>query len=156
MHDIDPGLALENLWDMDEQIESELSNERMIGLLAISFSVLATALAGIGLYGVLAFSVAQRTREIGIRMALGSTRGLVARLVVADVLMLAGIGIAVSLPLALLAARSVRSQLYGVSATDPLSVMAAVALIAMVALVAALLPARRAATVDPNTALRTE
>ncbi len=156
MHDIDPGLSMVNLWDMDQQIESDLSNERMIELLAVSFSVLATALAGIGLYGVLAFSVAQRTREIGIRMALGSTRGLVARLVVVDVLRLAGIGVVVAVPLALLAARSLRSQLYGVSAADPLSVGAAVLLIATVALLAAVLPAHRAATVHPNTALRAE
>lgn len=156
MHGIDPGLALTNVRTMDQTIESDLTNERMIELLAVSFSVLATALAGIGLYGVLAFSVAQRTREIGIRMALGSTRALVARLVVADVLKLTGVGIAVALPLALLAARALRSQLYGVSATDPWSAVAAVGLIALVALVAAALPARRAATVQPDQALRTE
>lgn len=156
MHDLNPGLALVDLWDMDQQIDSELSNERMIELLAVAFSVLATVLAGVGLYGVLAFSVSQRTREIGIRMALGSTRSMVARLVLVDVVWLAGAGIAVAVPTALLAARSLRSQLYGVSATDPLSALAAVLLIALVSLAAALLPARRAASVHPNTALRTE
>ena len=156
MHDIDPGLALRNLQNMQQQIDLDLVNERMIGFLAVSFSVLATALAGIGLYGVLAFSVTQRTREIGIRMALGSTRGGVAQLVLADVLRLAGVGIAVALPLALLAARSLRSQLYGVSSTDPFSAIAAVVLIGLVSVLAALLPARRAASIHPNTALRTE
>lgn len=156
VHNINPGLALVDFRDMDQQIESELSNERMIELLAISFSVLATLLAGVGLYGVLAFSVAQRTREIGIRMALGSTRAAVAQMVVSDVLRLAGIGVAVALPLALLAARSLRTQLYGVSAADPLSILAAVFLICLVAVLAAVLPARRAATVHPNTALQAE
>ena len=134
MREVDPSLALIGLHDMEQQIDSELSNERMIGLLAMSFSVLATVLAGVGLYGVLAFSVSQRTREIGIRMALGAERSDVFRL----------------------AARSLRSQLYGVSAADPFSVAVAMLLIGVVALLAAVLPARRAATVHPNTALRAE
>ena len=156
VHNNNPGLAIINFRDMDQQIESDLSNERLIELLAVSFSVLATVLSGVGIYGVLAFSVVQRTREIGIRMALGSTRAGVAQLVVTDVLRLAGIGVAVALPVALLAARSLRSQLYGVSSADPRSMIAAVLLIGLVAVLAALLPARRAATVHPNTALRSE
>ena len=85
---------------MDGQIDDELSNERMVSLLAVSFGILTTLLAGIGLYGVLAYSTAQRTREIGIRIALGSTRFAVSRIVLADVLRLAGVGIVVALPLA--------------------------------------------------------
>jgi putative ABC transport system permease protein len=156
MKQIDPRLAIDALRTMDDQIETTLSNERMIELLGISFGLLATILAGVGLYGVLAFSTAQRTREIGIRIALGSSRLSVSRLVLADVLRLAGIGILVAVPCSVLLARLLRSQLFGVSAADPFTLAAVVLLIASVALVAAILPAHRASTVDPATALRTE
>jgi predicted permease len=156
MKQIDPGLAVDALRTMDDQIETTLSNERMIELLAISFGLLATMLAGVGLYGVLAYSTAQRTREIGIRIALGSSRLGVSRLVLVDVLRLAGIGIVVAIPCSVLLGRLLRSQLFGVSAADPFTLGGVVLLIAVVALVAAILPAHRASTVDPGTALRTE
>jgi predicted permease len=156
MKQIDPGLAINEMRTMDDQIDTTLSNERMIELLAISFGLLATILAGVGLYGVLAYSTAQRTREIGIRIALGSSRLSVSRLVLADVLRLAGIGIVVAIPCSVLLGRLLRSQLFGVSAADPLTLGGVVLLIAVVALVAAILPAHRASTVDPTTALRTE
>ncbi len=156
MKQIDPGLAVDSMRTMDDQIETTLTNERMIELLAISFGLLATMLAGVGLYGVLAFSTAQRTREIGIRIALGSSRMSVSRLVLADVLRLAGIGIVVAIPCSVLLGRLLRSQLFGVSAADPLTLGGVILLIAIVALVAAVLPAHRASTVDPTTALRTE
>jgi ABC-type antimicrobial peptide transport system permease subunit len=141
---------------MDDQIDTTLSNEHMIELLAISFGLLATLLAGVGLYGVLAYSTAQRTREIGIRIALGSTRFAVSRLVLGDVLRLAGIGVVVAIPCSILLAKLLRSQLFGVSATDPLTLAAVVLAITLVSLVAAIVPARRASTVDPTTALRAE
>jgi putative ABC transport system permease protein len=156
MKQIDPGLAVDAMRTMDDQIDTTLSNERMIELLSISFGLLATVLAGIGLYGVLAYSTAQRTREIGIRIALGSSRLGVSRLVLADVLRLAGIGIAIAIPCSVLLAKMLRSQLFGVSTSDPLTLTAVVLLIAVVALVAAILPAWRASTVNPTTALRTE
>jgi ABC-type antimicrobial peptide transport system permease subunit len=156
MKQIDPGLAVDAMRTMDDQIETTLSNERMIELLAISFGLLATMLAGVGLYGVLAYSTAQRTREIGIRIALGSSRLGVSRLVLADVLRLAGVGIVVAIPCSLLLGRLLRSQLFGVSAADPFTLVAVVLLIAVVALAAAILPAHRASTVDPTTALHTE
>jgi predicted permease len=156
MKQIDPGLAVDALRTMDDQIETTLSNERMIELLAISFGLLATLLAGVGLYGVLAYSTAQRTREIGIRIALGSSRLGVSRLVLADVLRLAGIGIVVAIPCSVLLGRLLRSQLFGVSAADPFTLGGVILLIAVVALVAAILPAHRASTVDPTTALRSE
>ena len=156
MKQIDPGLAVDELRTMDEQIDTTLSNERMIELLAISFGLLATMLAGVGLYGVLAFSTAQRTREIGIRIALGSSRLRVSRLVLTDVLRLAGIGIALAIPCSVLLARLLRSQLFGVSSADPLTLAGVVLLIAVVAVVAAIVPARRASSVDPTTALRAE
>ncbi len=156
MQQLDPTLALVALRTMDAQIDDTLSNERMVALLAVSFGVLATVLAGVGLYGVLAYATAQRTREIGIRMALGSTRGAAARIVLADVGLLVGLGIVGALPVTIALSRLLRSQLYGVSPADPLSLAAAVLLVAAVALLAALLPAHRAARVDPAIALRTE
>jgi putative ABC transport system permease protein len=153
---IDTRLVADGLTTMDGQIDANISDERMIGLLAISFGALATLLAGIGLYGVLAYATAQRTREIGVRMALGSDRGGIVRLVLRDVLKLAGISIAVTLPLALLATRLLKSQLFGVSNSDPLVFLLAMAMIAIVAIVAAALPAQRAANVDPMRALRSD
>ena len=156
MQQLDPTLALVALRTMDAQIDDSLSNERLTTLLAVSFGVLATLLAGVGLYGVLAYSTAQRTREIGIRIALGSSRTAVVRIVLADVLILAAIGILIAIPAAFALSSLLRSQLFGVSPADPISLIAAVLLVSTVALLAALIPARRAATIDPVTALRTE
>jgi len=156
MQQLDSKLALGHLQTMDDQIADNLSVDRLVALLAVSFGVLAMLLAAIGLYGVLAYATAQRTREIGIRMALGARRGSVMGLVLRDVLWLAGISIAVTLPVALLLGRLLRSQLYGVSAADPGTLFGGTLLVAAVALLAALLPARRAASVEPMQALRTE
>ena len=156
MGQLDPALALVALRTMDDQIDDSLSNERMISLLATSFGLLATLLAGVGLYGVLAFTTAGRTREIGIRIALGSSRLAVSRLVLADVLTLAALGITVALPVAFGLGRLLRAQLFGVSPADPLTLTVAILIIAATAVAAALIPARRAAAVDPTVALRTE
>ncbi len=156
MQQLDSKLALVSLQTMEVQIADNLSVERLVALLAVCFGVLAMLLAAIGLYGVLAYATAQRTREIGIRMALGAQRGSVMGLVLRDVLWLAGISIVATLPVALLLGRLLRSQLYGVSAADPLTVLGGTLLVAAVALLAALLPARRAASVEPMQALRTE
>lgn len=156
MHQLDPSLALGTLHTMDQQIDQNLSNERMITLLATAFGILATVLAGVGLYGVLAYSTTQRTREIGIRMALGSTRLAVSSLIVSDVLKLAAIGLVLALPAAYALSRLLTSQLFGVTAADPVILVSVAALIALVALLAAFLPARRAASINPTAALRTE
>jgi predicted lysophospholipase L1 biosynthesis ABC-type transport system permease subunit len=153
---IDTKLVADNLATMDEQIDRNISDDRMIGLLAVSFGALATLLAGIGLYGVLAYATAQRTREIGVRMALGADRAGIVKLVLRDVLKLAGISIAVTIPLALLATRLLRSQLFNVSNADPVVFLLAMSLIAVVAVLAASLPARRAANIEPMKALRSE
>jgi putative ABC transport system permease protein len=141
---------------LDEQIDINLANDRLTELLAISFGLLATLLAGIGLYGVLAYVTAQRTREIGVRIALGSSRAAISGMVLSDVLKLAGLSIAVAIPVALGLARLLKSQLFGVSASDPMTFLSVTILVACVAVVSALLPARRAANVDPIEALRTE
>lgn len=154
--DVDPLLAIDDLRTMDKQIDENLANERLIELLAITFGLLATVLAGVGLYGVVAYTTGQRTKEIGIRIALGSSRWSISRLVFSDVLRMAVLGVAVALPAAVLLARLLRSQLFGVTPSDPYVLTAAVALVAVVAVIAALLPARKAAAVEPSVVLRAE
>ncbi len=156
IQNLDSKLVLDTMRTMDEQIDDNLMNDRLVTLLAVVFAVLATSLAAIALYGVLAYTTAQRTREIGIRMAMGAQRISVVRMVLVDVMWLAGVSIALTIPLALLLTRMVRSQLYGVSAFDPLTLLAGTVLVSLVALLAAMLPARRAASVEPMKALRTE
>jgi putative ABC transport system permease protein len=156
MQTLDSSLVLDTFRTMDEQINNSLVAERVIALLATSFGVLAALMAAVGLYGVLAYSTAQRTSEIGIRMALGATRGSVVKMVIFEVFWLAGISIAVTLPLSLLLMRAVRSQLFGISSSDPLTLSAMTLLVIFVALASAMLPARRAARVEPMRALRYE
>jgi putative ABC transport system permease protein len=156
MRSIDAGLSVTGLRTMDEQVEQSIANERMIGVLALAFGMLATLLAGVGLYGVLSYTTVQRTREIGIRMALGSSRLAITGLVVKEMVRLGVIGVVVAVPCAILLARALRSQLFGVSAADPLTLAGVVLLMALVGLAAALLPARRAANVEPMEALRAE
>ncbi len=156
MQTLDSNLVLDTFRTMDEQIDNNLIAERVIALLASGFGVLAALMAAVGLYGVLAYSTAQRTSEIGIRMALGATRTSVVRMVLFEVLWLAGISITVTLPLSLLLLRAVRSQLFGISSSDPLTLCLMTLLVTLVALASAMLPARRAARVEPMKALRYE
>ena len=153
---IDPKLIVDNVITMRDQIDEDLLTERTVALLAMVFGALAALLAGIGLYGILAYSTAQRTREIGIRMALGARRGSVVGLILRETLLLAGIAVVAAVPVAVLGARAVRSQLYGVSIADPAAYGAGIAGICLVAMLAGFIPARRAASVDPARALRTE
>ena len=120
------------------------------------FGGLATLLAVVGLYGVMAYTVSRRTREIGIRMALGARSATIGWLVIREVLAIVAIGMALGLPAAWWLGRYVSAQLYGVRPTDPVTVIAAVMLLATVALLAGLIPSARAARVSPTTALRYE
>lgn len=156
VQNIDSKLIVDDLRTMQSQIDDNISNERMIALLATAFGALAAVLAGIGLYGVLAYSTAQRTREIGIRMALGAQRFTVAGLILREVLILSAGAVLVTLPLAYLLSRTLRDQLFGVSPADPLVYGGGILLIGIVASLAALLPARRAASIEPMQALRSE
>jgi putative ABC transport system permease protein len=153
---IDSKLVVKSLQSMNSEIDTTLTSERMLSFLASSFGVVAAFLTAIGLYGVLAYSIAQRTREIGVRMALGATRVKVVKMVFAEVLVLTGCSVAVAVPLAIALSSIVRNQLYGVSYRDPVTLLFVVIAIGAVALVAALLPARRAVKVQPITALRYE
>ena len=153
---IDSKLIVSKVTTMSGEIDENLLAQRTIALLAMVFGALAALLAGIGLYGILAYSTAQRTREIGIRMALGAQRGSVVGLILRETLLLAGCAVAATVPLAILGARAVRSQLYGVSIADPMIYAAGIAGICVVAVLAGFVPARRAASVDPARALRTD
>ena len=156
IHQLDSTLVVDGLRTMDEQVIRSASNERALAFLAIGFSVLAMLLAAVGLYGVLAYSTEQRTREIGVRLALGAQRWGVVALVVREMTLIAAIATAIALPSVAALARLFRSQLYGVATFDPLSLTVAAVLTALMLALAAALPARRAASIDPMRALRTE
>jgi ABC-type antimicrobial peptide transport system permease subunit len=134
----------------------ELWAVRSGGRLFLAFGVVALLLAVVGLYGVKSYLVSQRTREIGIRMALGAERRRVLWLVLREAAVLAGAGIAVGVAVALVVVRYVQAQLYGLSATDPRTLAAAAVVLGAVALLAGYVPARRATVIDPMLALRTE
>ena len=156
IHQLDPTLVVDGLRTMEEQVSRSASDERALAFLAIGFSILAMVLAAVGLYGVLAYSIEQRTREIGVRLALGSQRWGVTVLVVREMTIIAAIATALALPSIVALARLFRSQLYGVTTFDPINLISAVILTAIMVALAAALPARRAATIQPMQALRTE
>jgi predicted permease len=139
---------------LSAQVEATMVQERLMATLAGGFGVLALILACIGLYGLLAYSVARRTRELGIRMALGAQRHRVIAMVVKGAFQLVVLGIAVGLPAAWFASRWIKSMLFGLTPTDPVTIVGASAIMTAAALLAAYLPARRASRVDPMTALR--
>ena len=153
---IDSRLIVDGLSTLNDDIDNNILAERTIALLATTFGALAAILAGIGLYGILAYSTAQRTREIGIRMALGAKRNTVVILILREVMILAAWAIGISIPIAFLCARAIRSQLFGVSSADPTVYCVGIAVIGVVAALAGIIPSRRAATVDPSRALRTD
>ena len=156
MRELDSNVPLYGMRTLDEQVDRSLTTERMIAGLSASFGGLATLLAIIGLYGVMSFSVARRAREIAIRMAFGAPARNVVRMVMREVGLLVGLGIAIAIPSYIGLSRLIGSQLYGISAGDAMSVGGAVALLTTVALLAGFLPARRAATLDPMHVLRYE
>ena len=153
---LDPHLPVLGLRTMQEQIDANIANERLLSLLTGSFAGLATLLAAIGLYGVLAFNVARRTREIGIRMALGASAPQVRRLVIRDVVAIVAIGLAAGLGAAWFAGRLIQSMLYQTTPADPWVFGSAAAVLGFIALAAAYVPVRRATGVDPMIALRYE
>jgi putative ABC transport system permease protein len=153
---LDSKLVLDRFRTMQEQVDQNLTDEQVIATLALCFGALASLIAAIGIYGVLAYSTAQRTREIGLRMAMGATRTEVFRLVLTEVVRLAAIGLTMGLPLAFILARTVRDHLFGVSAFDPITLLVVCSAIGGIAVASAALPAMRAAKVDPMVALRYE
>jgi ABC-type antimicrobial peptide transport system permease subunit len=141
---------------LEAQLDETLMSDRLIALLAAGFGLLATVLASIGLYGVMAFVVARRRKELGIRLALGAEPGGVIWLVMREVLLLLAIGLAVGIPAAMGLGSFVASQLYGIEPRDPWTATATLVLLTLVSAAAGLIPAHRASRIDPILALRYE
>jgi predicted permease len=153
---LDPAMPIYDVQTLEDQVARSLSTDRLIATLTAVFGALATLLATIGLYGVLAYVVTRRTREIGIRIALGALTRSISWMVLREVLVVIGCGVALALPAIWALTRFVESQLYGVTPMDPMAIVGAMALLTVVAIIAGCLPARRAARVDPVVALRVE
>jgi predicted permease len=153
---IDPALAVLSLRTLDDQLDRMLTNERMLAVLAGAFAAVATLLAMIGLYGVLSFSAASRTKEIGIRLALGAPRWSAGRLIVREAAALALAGLAVAIPVSWALGRFIENQLFGVRPMDAMTIAGAAAVLAVVCLAASAVPALRAESVSPLDTLRSE
>ncbi len=154
--EVDPNLTITSIRTMQQQVELSFAQERAVATLAGLFGIVALLLAAVGLYGVTAYTVAQRTNEIGIRMALGADRANVIQLVLRGAFNRVVVGLILGLPLAIGAGRLLSAQLYGVSIWDPLSLTVAAGSLAVCAFVAAIIPAGRAASISPMNALRIE
>lgn len=152
----DPQIPISNQRTFAQALEGSMATDRLIARLTAAFGTLALVITAIGLYGVLSYLTRRRTKEIGVRMALGATRGDILGLVMREVLLLVGAGASVGLLAALGAGRAIEAQLFGVKGMDPLVLMVAPALLALVALAAASMPSLRAAAVQPSEALRDE
>jgi ABC-type antimicrobial peptide transport system permease subunit len=156
MRQFDPHVPVVGLQTMNEQIGFSLRTERLVASLSGVFGGLATLLAVIGLYGVMAYVVMRRTREIGIRIALGALRSNVIAMVMREVFILIGAGLAAGFSLALALANLIRSQLFGLDPRDPLTFIGSAVVLALAAGSAGFIPALRASGIDPTTALRQE
>jgi predicted permease len=153
---LDAGIPVYNMKTLEAQLDETLLTDRLIAILSAGFGLLATLLASIGLYGVMAFLVARRTKELGIRLALGAQPGRVIWMVMREVVALLAIGLAIGVPAALALGRFVASQLFGIKPGDPAIAAMTVAVLTCVSIAAGLLPARRASRIDPILALRAE
>ena len=156
VRELDPTLPVYNLWSLNELVSKSMVQPRFLALLLATFSGIAMFLAAIGIYGVMAYSVAQRTQEIGVRMALGARPLHVLRLVFQQSLVMLVIGVVIGLAGAFTLTRLMRTLLFEITATDPLTYVSVIGLLTVVALLACYIPARRAAKVDPLIALRYE
>jgi putative ABC transport system permease protein len=156
VHQVDPTLVVDGLRTMAAEIDRSASDQRALAFLAIGFSALAMVLAAVGLYGVLAYATEQRTREIGVRLALGAQRWSVVGLIVREMAIIAALAVVLALPSVVAFARLIRNQLYGITAFDPVALASALGLTLVMTVLAAALPARRAASVEPMRALRNE
>ena len=156
IHAVDRELPITHITTVEAQVARSFTNQSLIAELSAFFGLIAVFLSCIGLYGLMSYLVGRRTGEIGIRMALGANRLEVAWQVLREIGLLVVAGIVIGLPLTLFGIRLVRNMLYGLSGTDPFSLMAATALLLIAGMAAGYLPARRASSVDPVIALRDE
>ena len=154
--EVDPNLTVVNLRTYQEQVELRFDRERSVATLASLFGIIALLLAAVGMYGVTAYGVVRRTAEIGIRMALGADRAKVVRMVLRGAAARVAIGIAAGVPLAIGAGRLLSAELYGVANWDPLALLLAAGALSVCAFIAAIIPASRAASISPTSALRSE
>jgi ABC-type antimicrobial peptide transport system permease subunit len=152
----DPAIPIDSAQPFAAMLDDNMRQERIIAQLSTVFGGLALLLAAIGLYGVLSYAVAQRTNEIGIRMALGADPGTVVRMVLRETAVLIAIGLAAGVPATLACARLIQSKLFGLKPADPVTLAGAVGIMSVVAIASGYLPARRASRVDPLVALRYE
>jgi predicted permease len=153
---VDSAIPIYEMKTVEGQLDETLLTDRLIAMLSAGFGLVATLLASVGLYGVMAFVVAQRKKELGIRLALGAQPGVVIWMVMREVMLLLVIGLAVGIPAGLGLGKYVASQLYGIQATDPITASSAIILLTLVSAAAGLIPAQRASRIDPMLALRTE
>jgi ABC-type antimicrobial peptide transport system permease subunit len=153
---LDGGIPVYGMKTVESQLDETLLTDRLIAMLSAGFGLLATLLASIGLYGVMAFVVARRKKELGIRLALGAQPAFVIWMVMREVLLLLVIGLAIGIPSAMALGSYVATQLYGIQPRDPAIAAWAVVLLTVVSALAGLIPAQRASRIDPILALRTE
>ena len=153
---LDSAIPVYSMKTVEGQLDETLLTDRLIAMLSAGFGLLATLLASVGLYGVMAFVVARRKKELGIRLALGAQPGFVIWMVMREVLLLLAIGLAIGVPAAMGLGGYVASQLYGIKPHDPAMAVATVLLLAIVSAAAGLIPAQRASRIDPIMALRHE
>ncbi len=156
VHDTNSAIPEIEIHTMSGLVDDSLQTDHFVAQLSTAFGLLAIILASVGLYGIMAFTVARRTRDIGIRMALGAGRSKIVRQVLSETLVLMLIGIAVGVPVALAGTRLIKSMLFGLGAVDPVAIIAACSILAVIAGLAGYIPARRASQVDPMVALRYE
>jgi len=154
--EIDPNLTVAQMEGYDEILRSDFSQESLIAKLTSLFAALALVLAAVGLYGVTAYTVEQRTNEIGLRMALGADRWSVVKMILRSAFLQVAVGLAIGIPAAIAAGHAMASQLFSVEPWNPLILAAATLLLGVAALVAALIPSQKAASVEPMQALRNE
>jgi ABC-type antimicrobial peptide transport system permease subunit len=154
--DVDPRIPIVNVATLNEEVKDNLTQPRLIARLTAIFGVLALTLACLGLYGVMSFTMQRRTSEVGVRLALGSTRSTVLLLVMRETLLLTGVGVMVGLVMAIVGMRMATSFLFGLSPDDPPTIALATGVLLLASAIAGFVPAWRAAHIEPVQALRTE
>jgi len=156
IHSVDSKLPIYDIQELQDQIDQTMSSERVLSFLSTLFSALATILCSLGIYGLIAYAVSRRTREIGIRFAIGAQQADVARLFLRESIFLVLLGVAAGIPLALVSTRALKSLLFGVAATDVSALTWTIAIFLMTGVLASLLPVLKAARIEPLEALRYE